>query len=100
MDPYPSRPLQTSYGIGCKDMQLEADRARVLYGMDLGATAESAAEDDIEDGVGVRVVPPNNRVSYPRRCPSPLNAHVSAFIYQGLLYSGRAAFVSNARVGS
>ncbi|KAI0724871.1 ku70-like protein [Fomitopsis betulina] len=59
MEPVESRTVYMD-----EDMQLEADRARVLYGMDLGATAESAAEDDIEDGVGVRVVPPNNRVFY------------------------------------
>ncbi|EPS94519.1 Ku DNA-binding complex Ku70 subunit [Fomitopsis schrenkii] len=47
-----------------EDMQQEADRARVLYGMELGATAESAAEGEVEDGVGVRIVPPNNRVFY------------------------------------
>ena len=58
-----------------KDMQHEADKARILYGMDLGATAESAAaaEGEIEDGVGVRTVPPTNRVSYSRSRPHPLN---------------------------
>ena len=60
-------PWRTHAGIGSKDMQHEADKARVLYGMELGATAESAAaaEGEVEDGVGVRIVPPNNRVSKP-----------------------------------
>ncbi|KAH9917274.1 ku70-like protein [Fomitopsis serialis] len=46
-----------------EDTQVEADKARVQYGMELGATAESA-EDEDEGGYGLRVAPANSRVFY------------------------------------
>lgn len=93
----PSGTLAGLYGFGHKDMQQEADRARVLYGMELGATAESAAEGEVEDGVGVRIVPPNNRVSHRRRRSRPLNTHCSDFVSRFSIQ--RKSYVHSERSG-
>ncbi|KZT73452.1 Ku DNA-binding complex, Ku70 subunit [Daedalea quercina L-15889] len=45
-----------------EDTQAEADKARILYGMELGATAESA-EDEV-GGMGLRIAPTDSRVFY------------------------------------
>ncbi|KAH9838734.1 ku70-like protein [Rhodofomes roseus] len=45
-----------------EDTQAEADKARVLYGMELGSTAESAEDEEGEEGL--RVAPANCKVFY------------------------------------
>ncbi|TFY53984.1 hypothetical protein EVJ58_g9130 [Rhodofomes roseus] len=47
----------SSNGINHQDTQAEADKARVLYGMELGSTAESAEDEEGEEGL--RVAPAN-----------------------------------------